>query len=74
MIELYDIMRSTEGIYGGRFSGAGFKGCCVALADPTKRDAIIASVTNRYVTHFPSLKGAFSAHVCQTADGAGRLH
>jgi len=74
MIELYEIMRSTEGIYGGRFSGAGFKGCCVALADPTKRDAIIASVTNRYVTHFPSLKGAFSAHVCQTADGAGRLH
>ena len=31
---LYDIMRNTDGIYGGRFSGAGFKGCCMALFDP----------------------------------------
>ena len=26
-IRLYEIMRETDGIYGGRFSGAGFKGC-----------------------------------------------
>ena len=31
---LYDIMTHTDGIYGGRFSGAGFKGCCMALIDP----------------------------------------
>ncbi|MBQ3908498.1 MAG: galactokinase, partial [Bacteroidaceae bacterium] len=31
---LYDIMTRTDGIYGGRFSGAGFKGCCMALIDP----------------------------------------
>lgn len=34
--ELYEIMRETEGIYGGSFSGAGFKGCCMALIDPIK--------------------------------------
>ncbi|MCL2811146.1 MAG: GHMP kinase, partial [Clostridia bacterium] len=34
LIELYEIMRCTDGIYGGRFSGAGFKGCCMALIDP----------------------------------------
>lgn len=32
---LYTIMRSTDGIYGGRFSGAGFKGCCMAFIDPS---------------------------------------
>ena len=33
-IRLYEIMTQTDGIYGGRFSGAGFKGCCMALIDP----------------------------------------
>jgi galactokinase/galacturonokinase len=30
-------MKNTEGIYGGRFSGAGFKGACVAIIDPSKK-------------------------------------
>ena len=34
---LYEIMTTTDGIYGGRFSGAGFKGCCMALIDPPSR-------------------------------------
>ena len=32
-IALYEIMTRTDGIHGGRFSGAGFKGCCMALID-----------------------------------------
>lgn len=27
LISLYNIMTETDGIYGGRFSGVGFKGC-----------------------------------------------
>jgi galacturonokinase len=34
LIDLYNIIVSTTGIYGGRFSGAGFRGCCVAFANP----------------------------------------
>ena len=37
---LYEIMTRTEGIYGGRFSGAGFKGCCMALIDPVYEEQI----------------------------------
>jgi len=73
MIALYEIMRETPGIYGGRFSGAGFKGCCVALGDPARRDEIIASVSARYLEKFPRLEGEYSAHVCKTADGARRI-
>ena len=40
LIKLYKIMRHTDGIYGGRFSGAGFKGCCMALIDPEYSEAI----------------------------------
>ena len=34
LIAIYEIMRELPGVYGGRFSGAGFKGACIALVDP----------------------------------------
>ena len=73
MIALYEIMRDTPGIHGGRFSGAGFKGCCVAISDPAQREQILESVGSRYLEKFPELEGHYSAHVCHTADGAGRI-
>ena len=67
--KLYEIMRNTEGIYGGRFSGAGFKGCCMALIDPAYEESIIKNVTAEYLKEFPSLKGKYSVHICDSADG-----
>ncbi|MBP5622955.1 MAG: hypothetical protein J6X44_13180, partial [Thermoguttaceae bacterium] len=66
---LYELMLDTDGIYGGRFSGAGFKGCCMALVDPAKRDAIAQKMTTEYLRAFPNLQGKFSIHFCQTSDG-----
>ena len=66
---LYEIMTETEGIYGGRFSGAGFKGCCMALIDPAYTDSISASVTEKYLKKFPALEGKYSVHICESADG-----
>lgn len=66
---LYDIMLHTDGIYGGRFSGAGFKGCCMALSQPSERERIIARITHDYLRAFPNLEGKFSIHVCHSADG-----
>lgn len=31
LVQLRDILASAPGVYGARFSGAGFRGCCVAL-------------------------------------------
>ena len=67
--ELYEIMTRTDGIYGGRFSGAGFKGCCMALIDPSFEESITRSVTDDYLKTFPELKGKFSVHICESADG-----
>lgn len=53
--KLYEIMADTDGIYGGRFSGAGFKGCCMALIDPDKAEDIEAKVTAEYLKAFPAL-------------------
>ncbi len=66
---LYEIMTKTDGIYGGRFSGAGFKGCCMALIDPTYEEYILKNVQDEYLKQFPELKGKFSSHICQSADG-----
>ena len=66
---LYEIMLRTDGIYGGRFSGAGFKGCCMALIDPSFEERITEKVTREYLKAFPQLEGKFSVHICESADG-----
>jgi galactokinase/galacturonokinase len=67
--KLYEIMKETKGIYGGRFSGAGFKGCCMALIDPDYTEEIEANVTSKYLKAFPMLEGKYSFHLCESADG-----
>ncbi|MBO4447489.1 MAG: galactokinase [Bacteroidales bacterium] len=66
---LYEIMCRTDGIYGGRFSGAGFKGCCMALIDPAYEESILRTVRDAYLAAFPALEGKYSDYVCDSADG-----
>lgn len=69
LIALHEIMESTSGIYGGRFSGAGFNGSSIALVNPAYKDDIAGSITERYSKMFPNLKDKISINFCQTADG-----
>ena len=73
LIELYKILRHTDGIYGGRFSGAGFKGACIALVDPTKQDSIREHVTQEYLKIYPQYKDSFELFFCDPADGVDFL-
>ena len=66
---LYELMTKTDGIYGGRFSGAGFKGCCMALIDPKFEESIITKIGEEYLKQFPNLEGKYSAHICASANG-----
>ncbi len=67
--KLYEIMLETDGVYGGRFSGAGFKGCCMALIDPAFEESVLEKMEREYLKAFPRLKGKYSAHICESADG-----
>ena len=69
LITLYNIMAETDGIYGGRFSGAGFKGCCMALVDPEKAEKIMTTVEEKYLAVYPALKGKYLGALCDSADG-----
>lgn len=66
---MYEIMNRTKGIYGGRFSGAGFKGCCMALIDPDYEEEVLHQVTREYLSAFPKMEGKYSAYICESADG-----
>jgi galactokinase/galacturonokinase len=69
LIALYEIMRNTDGIYGGRFSGAGFKGACIALVDPEKEEAVRENVSRKYLERFPQYRESFRAFFCEPDNG-----
>ena len=69
LMALYRIMRHTDGIYGARFSGAGFKGACIALVDPSKIRSIREAVTDAYLAEFPEYKDTFEIFFCNPANG-----
>ena len=62
-------MLETDGIYGGRFSGAGFKGCCMALINPEYKEAIRDKIAKEYIKAFPNLEKGFGVYFCKTANG-----
>ena len=66
---LYEALLECEGVYGTRFSGAGFKGCCMALVNPRYKDNIKKYVTKKYLRIFPQLRDNYEVHYCKTADG-----
>lgn len=67
--KIHEIMLETDGIYGGRFSGAGFKGCAMAIINPEYKEKIKDEVTKKYLKEFPELEGKFGIHFVKSADG-----
>ena len=70
LIAIYEIMRSLPGIYGGRFSGAGFKGACIALVDPAHKETIERELTQRYLEQFPEYERTFQVFWVKPDNGA----
>ena len=70
LIAIYEIMRQLPGVYGGRFSGAGFKGACIALVDPAYKDSIQEELTKRYLKEFPEYEKTFQVFWVRPDDGA----
>jgi len=73
LIALYHILRHTDGVFGGRFSGAGFKGACIALIDPAKEDSIRQYVTDEYLKQYPQYRDSFELFFCDPASGVDFL-
>ncbi len=70
LIAIYEIMRQLPGVYGGRFSGAGFKGACIALVDPAYKEDIEKTLTEKYLERFPEYENSFKVFWVKPDDGA----
>jgi len=66
---LQQVLEATPGVFGSRFSGAGFGGCCVALVEEAAaseaRERALADFTQR----LPALAGRATALLAQGEDG-----
>ncbi len=70
LISIYRIMRPLQGVYGGRFSGAGFKGAVIALVDPNYKEAIERELTEKYLEEYPEYAETFKVYWVKPDDGA----
>ena len=70
LISIYNIMRPLPGVYGGRFSGAGFKGAVIALVDPTCKETVERTLTEQYLEQYPEYKDTFKVYWVRPDDGA----
>ena len=70
LITIYEIMRGLPGVYGGRFSGAGFKGACIALVNPECKEEVEKELTRQYLEKFPEYEKTFKVFWVKPDDGA----
>jgi len=55
LVALHRVIQETPHIFGCRFSGAGFGGCCVALTDAEHGEECRNMVRDKYLAEFPGL-------------------
>jgi galactokinase/galacturonokinase len=70
LISIYELMRPLKGVYGGRFSGAGFKGAVIALVDPREKAHVEEVLTQQYLERFPEYETTFKVYWVKPDDGA----
>nr|AHC32019.1 galacturonokinase [Camellia sinensis] len=74
LIQLYEILLRAPGVYGARFSGAGFRGCCIAFVDANCAIEAASFVRNEYKKLQPKLASQINQEnvvlICDTADCA----
>lgn len=72
LVTLYNLLCEAPGVYGARFSGAGFRGSCIGLSDPAYREEIQAFIGARYPAAHPNAGAYYSVHFCKS-DGPARV-
>ena len=59
LISIYDILNACPGVYGARFSGAGFRGCCIGPVDPNYEGIIIERIQSQYPQAHPDIQARY---------------
>jgi galacturonokinase len=67
LIELHELASSTTGVYGSRFSGGGYGGCVVALAERSSAKSACSAIAEKFSARHPELSSR--AFIAETGDG-----
>lgn len=67
LIHLHEIVSSTTGVYGSRFSGGGYGGCVVALVEKNSAPAACDLISEKFSALYPNLPS--KVFVVETTDG-----
>ncbi|MBR0195471.1 MAG: galactokinase [Paludibacteraceae bacterium] len=70
LIAIYTLLKDMKGVYGGRFSGAGFKGAVIALVDSAYKQEVEEQITRAYLAQYPEYKKTFGIYWVHSTDGA----
>lgn len=73
LIAMFEILNEMRGVYGARFCGAGFRGCCIALIDADERDTVREEVGAAYAARYPQLADVMWSIDSVPANGLSRL-
>ncbi len=67
---IFHTLIAVPGVHGARFSGAGYRGCCIGLSDPSARGRIEERIAQVYPRLHPEYADRYRVHFHGTADGA----
>jgi galactokinase len=73
LITIFETLKSVPGVYGARFSGAGYRGCCIGLVDPSCHEELEVRMAAVYLIKHPSYADKYKIYFCRTADGASYI-
>lgn len=69
----FRVLRQCPGVYGARFSGAGFRGCCIGLARPEAEGRIAEQALREYLEEHPDMDGEAEVYFCRSGAGAALM-
>ena len=72
LIELHELSSSAPGVYGSRFSGGGYGGCVVALAERDLAENACVEIAEKFLIKHPELPSR--VFIAETGDGISPLH
>ena len=68
LVRIYELLNSIPGVYGARFSGAGFRGSCIGIIQPSEetRSGIEKALKKYYEKEFPMYSKKYKVAFCKT--------
>lgn len=70
LITIFNVLKQIPGVYGARFSGAGYRGCCIGIIDPSCHNEIERRITEIYPVKHPQYADKYKVYFCKATDGA----